>query len=209
MLSYQSVEPHTLELLKAIMGESIFQDMRLVGGTALALQYGHRKSVDLDFFGSCSADNDQYRETLSKIGKVVVLKESARIRIYQIDGIKVDFVEYAYPWLDSTVEENHIRLASPVDIAAMKIYAAEGRGTRKDFVDLYFLLKHYTLSDLLKFYRDKYPEHSEFAAIRSLTYFEDAEKSPMPFMFAKDKWEHMKARISREVANYISKGITD
>jgi hypothetical protein len=113
------------------------------------------------------------------------------------------------PWNESTVEENHIRLASPVDIAAMKIYAAEGRGTRKDFVDLYFLLKHYTLSDLLKFYRDKYPEHSEFAAIRSLTYFEDAEKSPMPFMFAKDKWEHMKARISREVANYISKGITD
>jgi hypothetical protein len=61
------------------------------------------------------------------------------------------------------VEENHIRLASTVDIAAMKVYAAEGRGTRKDFVDIYFLLKHYSLTELLTFYREKYPEHSDFA----------------------------------------------
>jgi hypothetical protein len=202
MLSFQSVEPHTLELLKAIMEEPLFQGMRLVGGTALALQYGHRKSIDLDFFGNCSADKAQYREALTRIGKLVVIKESERIKIYQIDGIKVDFVEYQYRWLRPAVEENHIRLASTVDIAAMKVYAAEGRGTRKDFVDIYFLLKHYSLTELLTFYREKYPEHSDFAALRSLTYFEDAESAPMPFMLKNDTWGSMKSYIVKEVEEY-------
>jgi len=205
MLSYQSVEPHTLELLKSIMEIPLFQGMRLVGGTALALQYGHRQSIDLDFFGHCTADAEQYREILSNLGKLVVFKETERIKIYQIDGIKVDFIEYQYPWLEPTIEENHIRLASPIDIAAMKIYAAEGEGTRKDFVDIYYLLKHFTLSELLEFYRRKYPEHSEFAALRSLTYFEDADSLPMPFMFTKDKWEDMKSQIIKEVKDYTSR----
>lgn len=56
MLSYQTVEPHTLELLKGLMSEPLFGSLRLVGGTALALQYGHRSSIDLDFFGNIESD---------------------------------------------------------------------------------------------------------------------------------------------------------
>ena len=86
------------------------------------------------------------------IGSLSVFKEASNIKIYLINGIKVDFVNYKYPWIDSTIEKDGLRLASPMDIAAMKINAIEGRGTKKDFIDMYFLLQHYTLKDILTFY---------------------------------------------------------
>ena len=203
MLSYKTIEPHTLELLKSIMKESLFSDMRLVGGTALALQYGHRQSVDLDVFGKMLENSDAMEDVLSGIGDLQIIKVSERIRIYFIDKIKVDFVDYSrYTWIDSPVEENGIRLASPKDIAAMKVNAAEGRGTKKDFIDIYFLLQHYSLADILGFYNKKYPEHSEFRALMSLTYFEDAEEQLMPKMFKHVSWENIKADILKAVDGY-------
>ena len=173
---------------------------RLVGGTSLALQYGHRNSVDLDFFGSLDDDLLAFRDCLESISHVNVIKETKSIRIYNIDGVKIDFVDYSrYPWLADAVEEDGLRLASPKDIAAMKINAIEGRGTRKDFVDIYFLLQHYSLNEILGFYQEKYPEHSLFRALMSLSYFEDAEKQMMPKMFASASWDEMKAFIIKEV----------
>lgn len=202
MLSYRTVEPHTLELLKAISARVKERDIRLVGGTALALQYGHRQSVDLDFFGKIDSTSGELRDMLQEIGATRVHKESANIKIYDVDNIKIDFVNYKYDWIDRAVEEDGILLASPVDIAAMKINAVEGRGTKKDFIDVNELLKHYTLEEILNFYTLKYPEHSIFRALLSLTYFEDAESQLMPKMFVKDSWEVMKARISNEVKKF-------
>lgn len=203
MLSYKTVEPHTLELLKHIMAEPLFSDIRLVGGTALALQYGHRRSVDLDIFGSMPQDAEVMEERLSSIGDLHVIKNSERIRIYSLDKIKVDFVDYSrYPWIDEPVVDGNIRLASPRDIAAMKINAAEGRGTKKDFIDIYFLLQYYSLSDILDFYSQKYPEYSKFRALMSLTYFEDAEDQLMPKMFKRVSWEIVKKEIDKSVKNY-------
>ena len=200
MLSYDTIECHTLELLKSLMQEPVFSAMRLVGGTALALQYGHRQSIDLDFFGDLKCDKSETKNILSQYGKVTVLKETETIRIYVIDGIKVDFVHYScYPWLTPAVIENGLRLASPQDIAAMKVNAIEGRGTRKDFVDIYFLLKHFKLSELLEFYKQKYPEYSFFRALMSLTYFDDAEQQPMPKMLNSTSWDVMKQKIIAEV----------
>lgn len=167
MLSFQTIEPDTLEFLKALMAEPSFNGMRLVGGTSLALQYGHRQSVDIDMFGIFSPDASAMSERLKKLGQTFVVKESERIKIYTINGIKVDFVDYGnYPWIDDVIIENGLRLASPKDIAAMKINAIEGRGTKKDFIDVYFLLQHYSLNQLLDFYAKKYPEHSIFRALR-------------------------------------------
>lgn len=200
MLSYETVEPRTLELLKSLMQEQAFNDMRLVGGTALALQYGHRQSIDLDFFGDLTCELEKTQEILSKYGKVTVLKETKNIRIYVVDNIKVDFVHYScYPWLEDAIFEDGIRLASPVDIAAMKINAIEGRGTRKDFVDVFFLLKHYSLQEILSFYKAKYPNYSDFRAMMSLTYFDDAEMQPMPKMFDKTSWSDMQKAIIEKV----------
>ena len=131
-----------------------------------------------------------------------VFKEATNIKIYLINGIKVDFVNYKYPWIDSTIEKDGLRLASPMDIAAMKINAIEGRGTKKDFIDMYFLLQHYTLKDILTFYAKKYPENSQFRALMSLSYYEDAENELMPKMFSHVEWEDIKCFISEKVSSY-------
>ena len=203
MLSYQTVEPHTLELLRRLMAEPSLLGLRLVGGTSLALQYGHRNSVDLDFFGTLDQDRSTIRDCLKSIGHVAVLKETDKIRIYNLDGVKIDFVDYScYPWIDDPLVEDGLCLASPKDIAAMKINAIEGRGTRKDFIDVFYLLQRFSLSEILGFYQQKYPEYSIFRALMSLTYFNDAEKQNMPKMFKHDTWEEMKSTILKEVENY-------
>ena len=201
MLSYRTVEPHTLELLKRLSKEKFLTKSRLVGGTALALQYGHRMSVDLDFFGTIDCESVELKATLKEIGKLSVIKESENINIFLLDNIKIDFVNYRYDWIDAPVCEGNISLASPKDIAAMKINAVEGRGSKKDFIDIYFLLQHYSLAEILDFYQQKYPEHSLFRALMSLTYFADAEDQFMPKMFANITWEEMKSAIRKAVEN--------
>lgn len=205
MLSYQTVEPHTLELLKGLMSEPLFGSLRLVGGTALALQYGHRSSIDLDFFGNIESDAETIKDILRKYGKLLVIKESKNIKIYQLDGVKVDIVNYSYPWIDTPIVEDGIILASPKDIASMKVNAIEGRGTKKDFIDMYFLLQHYDLREIFTFYQNKYPENSIFRALMSLSYFDDAENQFMPKMFSSISWEDVKNYISVQVELY-SKG---
>ena len=84
----------------------------------------------------------------------------------------------------------------------MKINAVEGRGSRKDFIDIYMLLQHYTLGELLDFYQKKYPNYSFFRALLSLTYFDDAESQAMPKMFIPQTWDKMKSYISNKVKGY-------
>ena len=204
MLSYQTVDPHTLELLRLLMKEPSLAETRLVGGTSLALQYGHRSSVDIDLFGQIETSSEALVSTFKQWGEVQVISQGEKIKCFVIDNIKIDIVSYEYPWLDEAITEDGLRLASPIDIAAMKIYAIENRGSRKDFIDMYFLLKHYSLSEILQFYKRKYPEHSEFVALRSLTYFEDAESYAMPTMFAELDWEELKRSIIKAVNEYTA-----
>jgi len=203
MLLYQTIKPDTLELLRRLMAEPLFSQTRLVGGTALALQLGHRSSVDLDLFGTIEEDTDLTTEVLESIGPTVPGKCSAHIKTYRVCGVKTDIVDYdRYPWIDSPVLEDGLRLASPKDIAAMKVNAIQGRGTRKDFVDMYFLIQNYSLDQVMQFYKAKYPEYSEYRAMLSLTYFEDAEQNPMPEMFVDVSWEEMKQSILKAVEAY-------
>lgn len=202
MLSFSTVESRTLDILKGIMSFSVFSGMRLVGGTSLALQLGHRKSVDLDLFGKLVCTNDEIKDALRKLGQLSVIKENQNIKIYTIDGIKVDFVNYCYDWIDNQILEDNIRLASMKDIAAMKINAIEGRGTKKDFIDIYFLLQHFTLQQILEFYAQKYPENSFFRALISLTYFDDADPQIAPEMFISISWDDMKEAIRKAVKEY-------
>ena len=203
MFQYQTIEPGTLQLLKQLQDLPLLKGSRLVGGTALALQLGHRKSVDLDLFGGIDASSEEIREALSMSHSITVVKESRNINIYLIDGIKVDFVNYKYAWIDKAVEEDTIILAGIKDIAAMKIAAVVGRGTKKDFIDLFFLLRQYSLQEILQLYLQKYPDGSLFIALKSLSYFEDAEPDPMPVMFEKVNWEDVKARIKQAVASFV------
>lgn len=203
MLQLQTVTPDTLELLKTIVSKPEMKGFRLVGGTALALQYGHRQSVDLDFFGSPLTSQEDTIDMLSSLGSITILNRTDKILQVVIRGIKVDVIDYSrYGWIDTPVVDDGIVLASPRDIAAMKINAVEGRGSRKDFVDIYMLLQHYTLSELLDFYSMKYPNYSIFRALLSLTYFDDAETQAMPKMFIPQTWEEIKEHISTKVREF-------
>jgi predicted nucleotidyltransferase component of viral defense system len=97
-----------------------------------------------------------------------------------------------YVWLDVPVQEDNIRLASIKDIAPMKLAAITNRGTKKDFVDIYVLLNHLSLSEMLNLYSQKYSQDSDFFVLRSLTYFEDAEQNSDPEMLTAYKWETIK-----------------
>ena len=179
------------------------EGMRLVGGTSLALQYGHRRSVDLDFFGVATEDMDELTDALKEqIDQVVLGGHSKRIKAYFLNGVKVDIVNYSYAWIDDPIIEEGLRLASPKDIAAMKVNAVIGRGTKKDFIDIFYLLKYFSFSELMRLYLQKYPDGSEYRALLSMAYFGDADDQPMPYMFEEVKWEFIKQRIKLEVETY-------
>jgi len=195
MLQLSTIESGTLELLKKLQKSQLLGKARLVGGTALALQIGHRKSIDLDFFGELNFDIQELIDEIKEFAELIVLSESKNIHIYSVNGIKVDFVNYKYPWLEDAVVEDGIILASIKDIAAMKISAIIGRGTKKDFIDIAFLLQRFSLKEILDFYSSKYNDGSIFMALKSLTYFDDAETDIMPDMLIKKSWTQAKKEI--------------
>ena len=205
MLHYNTIDSATLELLKQLQAIPAFTHLRLVGGTSLALQIGHRTSIDLDLFGCVGGDEFAITNALNKLGNVTVLKKSENINVYVINGIKVDIVNYPYSWLLDTLDEDDLKLARIEDIAAMKLAAITNRGTKKDFIDLFFLLKQYSLEDLLEFYNKKYADGTIFLVIRSLSYFDDADAEALPNMCASVDWQEVKSHISYLLNNYLKK----
>jgi predicted nucleotidyltransferase component of viral defense system len=199
MLQTQTVVPNLLELLKKIMKEPLFQNYFLVGGTALALQIGHRNSVDIDLFGNCEINPNLFIEKLKKFGEVVVTQGSKNILITKVNGVKVDFVNYKYPLLTNPILIDAIRMLSLDDISAMKLNAIAGRGSKKDFIDLYFLFNHFSMKQMLHFYNQKYEDGSTFMVLKSLSYFEDADEQLSPKMYTDFNWETCKQKIINEV----------
>ena len=199
MLQTQTASPKLLELLKQLMQDDFFNGFDLVGGTSLALQIGHRNSIDIDMFGNREIDTDLFEEKLKSFGKVEITQSTKNILISSINEIKVDFVNYKHPLLQETKIIDFIRLASKEDIAAMKLNAILGRGSRKDFIDLYFLLNDFSLRQMFGFFKNKYIEGSEFLVYKSLTYFEDADSQPQPKMFKPFDWDICKQKIIEEV----------
>jgi len=203
MLYFETIDAPTYEILKQLQAQPALKNLRLVGGTALALQFGHRKSIDIDLFGELDADEFDVLNQVKSVSPVTILKKTKNINVFLLNGIKVDIVNFPYPWLYPSVKQNDLVLARIEDIASMKLSAITGRGTRKDFIDLFFLLKHFSLSQMLNFYKQKYPEGTEFLVIKSLTYFNDAEQDEFPFMLIQQDWEEIKHKIIVEVNKYV------
>lgn len=197
MLHLETVSPELYHLLIDLQSKEWMHSFRLVGGTALALQYGHRISVDLDFFGQ--RELSELTDNLSSYPEAKKLNSTDHIAVYIIKGIKVDFVHYPYPWLQPPILEKGMNLATDADIAAMKIAAITGRGSKKDFVDLYFLLQKYSIEEMLGFFSAKYPDATDILALKSLLYTTDADRDPMPKMLQPFDWEAAKESIRREV----------
>ena len=196
MLQFQTVESNTLELLRSLMQKEYLNSFVLVGGTALALQLGNRKSIDLDLFSNTDFSSNELLISLLDDYQIVVNNQLSQTLFSTINEVEVDFIKFHYPFIRPIVIIENIRMASLEDIAAMKLDAITGRGSKKDFYDLFFLLKQYSIDELFSFYTEKYPHQTTFHVARSLTYFEDAEMQPNPVVFDKTiTWELVKQKI--------------
>jgi predicted nucleotidyltransferase component of viral defense system len=176
---------------------------RLVGGTALALHLGHRISVDLDWFTDTAFDSVQISEILVRefgLEQAVIVENSIS---GAIEGIKIDVIAHRYPWIDGASSLDGARIASVHDISAMKLNAIANRGSKKDFWDVASLLRHYTLDELLVFFKKRYPHVNPWQVVRSLTYFEDAEEEPDPIVLDAVTWTDIKTTILAGTKNFI------
>lgn len=200
---YTSALPNgTLELLKRLMAIPEIEDFNLAGGTALALHIGHRISFDLDFFGKRPFEREEILELVSHTGEVRLLHHTKNILVLSIEGVKVDFVNYKYDLLEAPQHREGLRLLSLPDIAAMKLNAISGRGKKRDFIDLFFLLKKFTLPEMMSFYTRKYPDGNEWLVVRSLGYFADADEDEDLHMFQKAEWITVKKTLETELRKH-------
>jgi len=178
------------------MGDERFNDFHLAGGTALALQIGHRKSIDLDLFSFENFDFENVSQYLkANYNFVDTFFEKSTVKGF-IEGIKIDFLTHAYPLIAPITKENTVRLYAVKDIAAMKLNAIVGNGTRlKDFVDIAWISSVMPLSEMLDAYEAKY-RTNYFSALKSLLYFDDIDfKEPIQMADGKFQWKIIGKRL--------------
>lgn len=176
----------------------------LAGGTALALQLGHRISIDLDFFSINDFSTREIADRLKTKGRLEIDSISKDTLNGSLDNVKISFFKYPYKLLFPTKEYNGVALADERDIAAMKILAISDRGNRKDLVDLFVLLKTYSLNDILKFFNEKYKEYNYnmLHILKSLVYFFDADLDTEPVYIHPISWTEVKKVIKNVVDEY-------
>ena len=207
MLREETVEPGTLGLLKQMVALPEMKQYRLVGGTALSLIYGHRKSIDLDFFTDEPHDLDALIPVLEKnFGRVIPINERFKA-IYQceIQNVKVDFVSVKDSFSNPTQLINNIPFADTKDLIALKLNAVKGRGVKKDFWDLAKLLEFYSFEQLFQFYHDRYPYDDSMSIMRCVIYFDDAENTVEPVSLDGMTWDKAKIIIKKAFEEYYKK----
>ena len=201
----EAVTSECQRALKLLRGQPLLSGYYLAGGTALALQIGHRISTDLDWFSSAhlleSQERDALRAALSRTGVFEVVSEQDGQMDTRLTGADVSFIYQHHPLLEPTIDYEGVPLASPTDIGIMKLAAINSRGTRRDFVDLYCLRDIAPIQRLVELAEVKYADRSSFLdiTVRALAYFADAEQQPMPRLL----WQNVKWA---EVVRYCEAG---
>ena len=208
----ETVSDDLLDLAGKLCKIPSLKEFNIVGGTALALQIGHRRSIDIDLFCNSleiSVDFasilDDCRETFKKVDVVSIYEK--RSLITHIENIKVDFVvQRNSKMLDKPVIIQGLRLASIRDIGAMKIMAVATTSNRiKDYVDIYYLLKQFSLETLFDLYHEKYNTDSVQTAIDNLPYFYDVsqdEFEALDFLETAPSLKEVCSTLAREVKKY-------
>lgn len=199
MLHYEAVPGTVKDLLVRLAPSDALRDFSLGGGTSLALRFGHRISVDLDFFTTTEFSPDDLFEKLD-VSSGAVMGNAKNALTVDAGGVKVDLLRHAYPVLQPPDQIDGISLIGLPDLAAMKLNAIANRGSKKDFYDVVELLKHFSMEDMLGFFSSKYTRSDPFSVIRSLAWFEDAEIEPDPVSLSGMNWDGVKDRVLRAVA---------
>lgn len=189
-------------LFDTLSGQDWIRLFYLAGGTSLALQIGHRRSIDFDFFTEGDFNTTQIIYHLRNIGKFELFDRSEDTLNGSVNDVQISFFSYKYPLLNDLHKHMKLSIADMLDIALMKLEAISGRGSKKDFIDLYFLIERFSISELLRKYPQKYGVEisNHYHLLKSLVYFEDAEQQPMPLMLQKVSWEDIKKKIILEVS---------
>lgn len=203
--SRQAVPQHLRALLDRLAKHGIARDFYLAGGTGLALLLDHRRSVDLDFFSRTNRLEFSGRRALfadlRRVSTWRVLEEKDGTVHGLMGRVRVSFFWYDVPLVKPVIRWGALRIASLEDIGLMKIVAIIGRGSRKDFVDLYTICQRISLSRLLTLGRRKFRDSRDFSlqALKALCFFKDAEQEPALVMVKPISWEGMKAFFTHEV----------
>ena len=207
MLYTGTIDAATMALLRELMKLPTVKPFSLVGGTALALQFGHRISDDIDLFIEKDFDKQKVLAGLKrKFGKRLFYEEPGNpLGIFcYIDGIKVDLVKHKHPCIRPIVAEEEIRMYSLEDIAAMKVATVLRRARKKDFWDIAELLGVYSVDQLVHYFYEKFPEQMLLISIpQALTFFKEAEEDDDPQSLKGQTWKKVKGTIQKAVRNYL------
>ena len=197
MLYKETIEPKTLELLIDLQKEPLLSTFNLVGGTALALHLGHRKSIDLDFFTSESFDLEEVKMMLIKKYDLKVSYSRSQTLKGFINGVKVDFIKFDYPHLHNCDIIEEVRIESIPDIIAMKLLSITDNGSRiKDFIDIAYLSSWFSLEEMLQFFIRKITNSNIMMPIKALTYFDDIDFNESIVMLNNDfDWDKISNRL--------------
>lgn len=196
----KTIDARVEQTLRDLQQVPLIAPFYLAGGTGLALHLGHRRSVDLDFFLAKQFNEDSLIQKLLHLERfALVSKESATIHA-TVRETKVSFIAYEYPLLFPFKSFLGTNVADPREIGCMKISAIASRGTKRDFVDLYAASQQFGLKYLLEWFEGKFSRthYSKVHVLKSLSYFDEAEKDPMPHMLVSLSWEEVKAFFIRE-----------
>lgn len=196
----KAVSDELYALIKQLMHDPVLSDFYLVGGTGLALHLNHRKSADIDLFCNKDFDSQSICSHLEHFHQAYsVMHELNTVRCL-IHDIKVEFLCHPYKLLEAPTLIDGIRVAGLKDLAAFKLNAVSGRGSKKDFWDVEALLQHFTMKQMLDFFTQKYPRAGLWHLIRSLTYFDDADKEQIDILDLQGKlWQNVKDHILKAV----------
>jgi hypothetical protein len=199
-----------LQLFEALSKMDWVSDFYLAGGTALALQLGHRQSIDFDFFSATSLKREMIKKNLADLGTMELFSEDKDTINAGVEGIRISFFTYKIPILGDFLEYKNVLIAPMLDVALMKLAAISGRGSKKDFIDLYFLLEYYDLAYLFKKFQTKFGKKTTnfYHLLKSLVYFDDAEIQPSPVMIKSISWTEVKQYIVNQVKKYSDQAIS-
>lgn len=197
MLRKETVSESTLELLKILMQDELLGSFFLAGGTALALQIGHRISIDLDLFTQTPFDGNEILSNLEERYSFQMDFQAKNTLKGSINGVKVDLITHSYPLVKPLIEAEGVRMAAPEDIAAMKLNAITGNGTRlKDFIDVAYLSAFLSLSQMIDAYEGKYASRNPTMVIKALDYHNDINfNEPIEMLDGTYQWEEIKKRL--------------
>lgn len=208
MLHKSTVDESTLELLKQLQQKDYLKGFHLVGGTALALKMGHRKSVDLDLFSNFSFDTTQLLENLSADFPFKLLFSAKNTLKGSIDKVQVDILAHRYPLIAPSVYIESINMLSIEDITAMKLNAITVSGQRvKDFIDIYYLLNLFNVEEMTGLYKKKYSQYNDANVLKSLCWFDDVDLSDWPVLLESPhlNWKTVKSKIEKATSIYLKK----